>query len=141
MKNGFVFNDGETILTGTGQLSMGDGMDLSQRFAYDYSKRPQSIAFRKKDTAKTGSISIAFNRLEVDNIFDEIARYEAMAGKVGLLFWNGRNLGKFMIISVQFSLAVDGIDIVSACSIGLEIKEGFEKKTNRARVNRQVELM
>ncbi len=135
MKNGFVFTDESFEFTGAGQMSIGDGLDLTQRFAYDYSKRAQSIAFRRRNTAKTGSVQISFTHTQVANIFDEIAKYEAIAGMVGEFYWNGRNYGKYLIKSVQFSLAVDGIDIISAAQIGLEIQEGYEKKTTTAKAD------
>lgn len=135
MKNGFLFTDESFEFTGAGQMSIGDGLDLTQRFAYDYSKRAQSIAFRRRNTAKTGSVQISFTHTQVANIFDEIAKYEAIAGMVGEFYWNGRNYGKYLIKSVQFSLAVDGIDIISAAQIGLEIQEGYEKKTTTAKAD------
>lgn len=132
MKNGFVFTDEPFEFTGATQMSIGAGLDLSQRFAYDYSKRAQSITFRKRSTAKTGSVQITFNHTQVSNIFDEISKYEEIAGQVGEFWWNGRNIGKYLIKSVQISLAIDGIDIISSVQIGLDIQEGYEKKTTTA---------
>lgn len=131
MKNGLIFTDTQFEFIGEGQMSMGSGLELSQRFAYDYSNKSQSIAYRKKGTAKTGSITITFNHSQVTNIFDEIAGYESIAGKVGNLYWNGTDLGKYLVKSVQFSLAVDGIDIVSSAQIGIEIQEGYEKEKKK----------
>ncbi len=137
MKNGFVFSDNEFELTGEGQLSMGEGLEMSQRFAYDYSKRPQTIVFRKRRTARTGSVSVTFGHAQVENVFDEIAKYEAIVGRVGEFYWNKQNLGKFLIKSAQMSFALDGVDIISGCQIGLEIQEGFERKA-RKHVNVQL---
>lgn len=128
MKNGFVFSENEFAFTGAVQLSMGAGIETSTRFAYDYSKKAQSIAWRKTETARTGSINIAFNHSQVEHIFDEIAAYEAIAGQVGDLYWNGQSQGRFLIRSVQISLAVDGVDIVSSAQVGLEVVEAYQKK-------------
>ena len=54
-----AFSEDEFAFTGTGQLSMGAGIETSTRFAYDYSKTAQSIAWRKTATARTGSINSA----------------------------------------------------------------------------------
>lgn len=140
MKNGFTFAESEFAFTGAVQLSMGAGLETSARYAYDYSKTAQSIAWRKKATARTGSITITFTHTQVQNIFDEIANYEALAGQAGELYWNSRNIGKFLIKSVQISLATDGIDIVSQAQISLEIVEAYQKKKT-ARSNAKVELL
>lgn len=132
MKNGFIFSDGnEFEFTGAGQLNFGNGMELSQRFAYDCSKRPQSITFRKRTTARTGTINISFTHSDVPNIFNEIANYESICGRVAELYWNSQNRGKFLIKSVQFSPSIDAIDIISALQIGIEVQEGYEPKTTR----------
>ena len=132
MRNGFVFSDdSELEFTGAGQLNFGNGMELSQRFAYDCSKRPQSITFRKRPIAQTGTINLAFTHSDVANIFNAIADYEAICGRVANLYWNGQDRGKFLIKSVQFSPSIDAIDIISAVQIGIEIQEGYEPKTTK----------
>lgn len=140
MKNGFVFSEDEFAFTGAGQLSMGAGIETSTRFAYDYSKTAQSIAWRKTTTARTGSISIAFNHSQVENIFNEIAKYEEIAGQAGDLYWNSQNLGKFLIRSVQISLALDGIDIISSAQIGLEIVEAYRKQAKSSKQSVKVSV-
>lgn len=140
MKNGFVFSEDEFAFTGAGQLSMGAGIETSTRFAHDYSKTAQSIAWRKTATARTGSINIAFNHSQVENIFNEIAKYEEIAGQAGDLYWNSKNLGKFLIRSVQISLALDGIDIISSAQIGLEIVEAYQKQSKSSQKSVKVEV-
>ncbi len=133
MKNGFVFSDYEFELIGQGQMSLGHGLEVSQRFAYDYSRSPQAIAYRKKrGVARRGSVSMAFKASQVKNVFNEVARYEALAGQTGFLWWNGQSQGRFLIRSVQLSFAVDGIDIISSVQVGLEIQEGFIPRTTTA---------
>lgn len=138
MKNGFIFSDGNELeFIGAGQLNFGDGLELSQRFAYDCSKRPQSITFRKRTTARTGTINLAFTHSDVPNIFNAIADYEAVCGRVADLYWNNQNRGKFLVKSVQFSPSIDAVDIISAVQIGIEIQEGYEpQKTKRPKQQR-----
>ncbi|MBR2307864.1 MAG: hypothetical protein IKA48_11785 [Fibrobacter sp.] len=141
MKNGFVFSDdNELEFTGAGQLSFGNGMELSQRFAYDGSKRPQTITFRKRPLARTGTINIAFTHSDVSNIFNAIADYEAVCGRVANLYWNGQNRGKYLIKSVQISPSIDAIDIISSVQIGIEVQEGYEPKTTK-HLKRRVSIL
>lgn len=106
MKNGFIFSENEFSFVGTCQMSIGAGLETSTRFAHDCSNKSQSIAWRKRATARTGSITIAFNHSQVENIFDVISQYESMAGMTGELYWNSKNVGKFLIKSVQISLEI-----------------------------------
>lgn len=133
MRNGFVFQNENFEMTGATQLSMGGGLEVSQRFAYDYSKNPQSIAYRKRATARTGSVSMVFGKTQVENIFDEVAKLESLAGRVGAFYWNGREIGNFLIRSVQLSFAIDGVDIISSAQVGLEIQEGYIEKKRKVK--------
>ena len=90
--------------------------------------------------AQDGDSPHAFNHSQVENIFNEIAKYEEIAGQAGELYWNSQNLGKFLIRSVQISLALDGIDIVSSAQIGLEIVEAYQKKAKSSPRNVKIEV-
>ena len=63
MKNGiYIDSEHQLEFVGTGQISIGEGLQLDQRFAYDYSKRPQSITRRKKKTARTATVTLQVAR-------------------------------------------------------------------------------
>lgn len=135
MSNKFIFTDAEFEIVGAQSVSIGQGIETTQKKSYDFSKNPQSITYRKKTTAKTGSISAAVNRSAGPNIFEWIPKFEALAGKIGRLVWDGADLGNFCVKSVQFSFALDAVDVISSISIGMEIQEGYvkdEAKTKKA---------
>ena len=140
MKNGFVIKDQDFEILGAASISIGQGMELAQRFAYDASHNPQSIAYRKRRTARTSNLTVNINRSIVTNLFSEKDRYEKICGKTGDLWWNDEYIGLFLIKSVQFSIVTDPIDIISALQIGLELVEAYEQKGS-GKANPRVELI
>lgn len=144
MKNGIYIDEQNQLeFVGTGQLSIGAGLQLDSRFAYDYSKRPQSITRRKKKTARTATITlqIARNAMAQDlNIFEIIESFENIAGQTGDLYWNNANEGSFCVRGVSFSFAVDVVDIISAVQISMELTESYKKTETKSRKVARVEL-
>ena len=120
-------------LIGALSMSTGDGLDLSQRFAYDYSKRPQSIVFRRKNTALTASVQLSFNnQMCIDNgflhIFDYIDTMQSVVGDLVGLYWNRKKTSDFILISAQFAAPVDSQSIFPEMSISLSLTEGFVRR-------------
>ena len=128
---------------GTGQLSIGAGLQLDSRFAYDYSKRPQSITRRKRKTARTATVTlqIARNAVVPDmNLFETVDSFAEIAGRTGDLYWNGANEGKFCIRGVSFSFATDAIDIISAVQVSLELTECRQETKTKGRKEKAVRV-
>lgn len=133
MQYGFVIqNDGEYNFVGNMSLSVGDGLELDSRYGWDASKRPQSLVRRKRNTAKTASVNIAINRTASVDLFAEIQKYEALSGSVGEFYWAGTDEGLWCVKDISFSLATDGIDIISSVQISINIAEGFVAKKKAA---------
>ena len=133
MKNGIVVGDKEIEFIGDGSYSEGNGLEMSSRFTYDYSKKPQGITRRKREIAKTASVRFSFTSIECvqkikKNVFDYTAILEQSVSNNCDLFWNGENRGKFAVISAQFSPVLDSVDIVSGCSVALTFTEAHISK-------------
>lgn len=121
-------------LIGAVSYSTGDGLELTSRYGYDYSKRPQSLTFRRRNTALTLTAQIAFNPVlcAENNLVmnDYISDLEHLCGEKVDLFWNKRNVGSFVVQSVQFSGSVDHISLISQMAVSLSMIEGFVKREN-----------
>ena len=133
MKSYFILEDLTTLpLIGANTLSTGDGLELSQRYGYDASKKPQSLVFRKRNTALTATIQIAFNPLlcneENYTIFEYISALEDVCGKKVDLFWNGKQRGAFVIQSVDFSANVDTYSIFPEMAVSIALTEGYVRR-------------
>ena len=133
MQNYFVQNGVSIPIIGAVSLSTGDGLDLSQRFAYDYSKRPQSLVFRKRNTALTATIQQSFtNSMCVDNgflhIFDYIDTIQDAVGELVGVYWQGKLASNFIIVSAQVSASIDAQSIIPAAAISLSLIEGFVRR-------------
>ena len=133
MQNYFVQNGVSIPIIGAVSLSTGDGLDLSQRFAYDYSKRPQSLVFRKRNTALTATIQQSFtNSMCVDNgflhIFVYIDTIQDAVGELVGVYWQGILVSNFVVVSAQVSASIDAQSIISAAAISLSLIEGFVRR-------------
>jgi len=133
MENYIVYNGVVIPVVGASSFSTGDGLDLSQRFAYDYSKNPQSLVFRKRNTALTASMQLSFtNQMCIDNgflhIFDYIDKLQSVVGELVELWWNWRKISQFIVVSAQFSAVTDCQSIFPAMAVSLAFTEGFVKR-------------
>lgn len=112
-------------------FSTGDGLETSQRYGYDYSKKPQSLVFRKRNTAFTASIQLSFNAnqcLDYDKeLMDYIAELEGICGEKCLLYWNEVNYGSFIITQAQFSAQCDPYSLFPQMNVSLALNEGYIK--------------
>ncbi|MBR4986454.1 MAG: hypothetical protein IKY83_12030 [Proteobacteria bacterium] len=144
MKNGFYIDEQNQLeFVGTGQISIGDGMQLDQRYANDYSKRPQSIVRRRKKTARTATVTLQIARSALMpelNVFDVVDDFSALAGQTGDLYWNEAREGKFCVRGVSFSFALDAVDIVSAVQVSLELTESYTPEAKKKRVKAEYSL-
>lgn len=144
MKNGIYIDDEHQLeFMGTGQISIGEGLQLDQRFAYDYSKAPQSLTRRKKKTARTATVTLQIARGALApelNLFDVVDDFSLIAGKTGDLYWNEAREGKFCVRGVSFSFALDAIDIVSAVQVSLELTESYTPTEKKPRVKAEYSL-
>lgn len=135
MDNFFILDSKEVIpLIGAQSYSTGDGLELSQKYGYDYSKSPQSLTHRKRNTALTATIQATFNPVlcaESDiPMMDYISRLEHLTGKKIEFYWNRENVGSFVIQSVQFSGSVDTIQVFSQMAVSIAMTEGFIRREN-----------
>lgn len=128
--NKIVFTDNtELKLFSVVSLSTGDGLDLSQRYAYDASKKPQTLVFRRKNTAKTATLRIAFdvNLCSENNIklFDYISQIGDNVGRRGEFIFNGQSLGDFVIENAQFSCDCDAFSPFSTVNVSFSLTEAY----------------
>jgi hypothetical protein len=133
MQNRIVLDGHAIPIIGAVSLSTGDGLELSQRFSYDYSKRPQSIVFRKRNTALTATIQQSFtNSMCIDNgflhIFDYIDTIQSAVGELVGVYWQNKLISNFIIVSAQISASIDAQSIIPAASISLSLIEGFVRR-------------
>ena len=132
MKYGFETKDGQSFeFVGDMSMSVGSGMQLDTRYGHDASKQPQSLTRRKRNQAKTATVNIAITRAHKTNLFDEVQKYESLAGSIGELTWAYQDMGLWCVRDVSFSFGVDAVDIVSSLQISMSLSEGYIKpKTN-----------
>ena len=116
-------------LIGANTLSTGDGLELSQRYGYDASKKPQSLTHRKRNTALTATLQTAFNpKLCNENgytIFEYITELEGVCGKKVDLFWNGKEKGSLIVTSVDFSANTDTFSVFPEMAVSISLTEGY----------------
>lgn len=125
----FLYNNKKFEIIGANTLSTGDGLDLSQRYGYDYSNTPQSLVFRRKNTALTATIQATFNdvlcaQAGVD-MFEYIHDIENITGKRIQLIWNDNNFGEFVIETVQISANIDNIQTFGGVAASYSLTEDY----------------
>lgn len=135
--NYFVLADSSIFpLIGAVSYSMGEGLETDQKYGYDYSKKPQSLVYRKKNTAKTLTLQLSFNPtlcLEYDKQpMDYVANLEAITGQRIEFYWNKQLVGAFVISQIQFSCTVDCYQLFDSMSVSISMTEGFVKIKNLA---------
>lgn len=126
----------EFPLIGAISYSIGEGLETTQKYGHDYSKRPQSLVYRKKNTAKTVSIQLSFTPtycMEFDKLpMDYVAQLEAITGQKVYFFWNRQQVGTFVVSQIQFSCTVDCYQLFDSMSVSLSLTEGYYKPKNLA---------
>ena len=135
MLNYFIRAKGEQLpLIGGITLSTGDGLEVSQRYGYDYSKTPQSLTYRRRNTALTASLQLAFNNKQCLDakygMMDYISELEEVCGERVTLVWNGVTFGDFVITQLQISSQVDPMVIFPQVSVSISLTEGWVRKSN-----------
>ena len=130
MKNYIVLNNKTIIeLLGVTTVSTGDGLEVTQRYGYDYSKKPQSLVYRRRNTALTATIQTAFNALMCadagKDIYDYISDIEDITGQKVDIYINGKPFGSFVITSIQFSLSCDTISVIQSAAVSISLVEGY----------------
>jgi hypothetical protein len=134
MNHYFVLPDSKILpIVGPVSYSTGDGLELTQRYGYDYSNAPQGLVYRKRNTALTASIQLTMNdKMCLDegyiSIFEYIDDVQDAVGKKVELFWNGRKTGSFVIVSAQVASTVDAVGVFGDVSISLALTEGFVRR-------------
>jgi hypothetical protein len=130
----YISLDSKSIpLVGPVSFSTGDGLDVSQRYGYDYSRAPQSLVHRKRTTALTASVNLSFAEsmcadAGAASIYDYIDDLQNTVGARVNLFWNGRNFGSFVVVSAQVTASVDAVQPISAASVALSLTEGYVRR-------------
>jgi hypothetical protein len=132
--NYFVLADSTIFpLIGAISYSMGEGLETDQKYGYDYSKKPQSLVYRKKNTAKTLTIQMAFTPtycVEYDKLpMDYVASLEAITGQKIDFYWNRQLVGSFVISQMQFSCNVDVYQLFDSMSVSISMTEGYYRNT------------
>mgnify|MGYP003301221604 CR=1 FL=1 len=135
MNNYFVLQDKSVLpLIGAVSYSTGDGLELSQRYGYDYSKKPQSLTHRKRNTALTATVQTSFNPVLCSEndvmMMDYISDLEHVCGQKVDFYWNKKAIGSFVIQSVQFSGATDAVQILSGMAVSFSMTEGYVRREN-----------
>lgn len=130
MQNYFIRKDDEILpIIGGVTLSTGDGLEVSQRYSYDYSKTPQSLTYRRRNTALTASLQLAFNNKQCLDakygMMDYISELEEVCGERVTLVWNGVTFGDFVITQIQFSSQVDPMAIYPQMAVSIALTEGW----------------
>ena len=129
MNTYFVDSDRKVhTIVGPISLSTGDSLETTQHYSYDYSKRPQGLVYRKRNTALSATIQAAFNFYSCNEsgviYFDYISDLMDLCGEKVNVYWMGRNLGSFVIQGMQFSAPVDPESIFPSVSVSINITEG-----------------
>jgi hypothetical protein len=132
MRNYLIKSDSKELpLIGATTLSTGDGLETKQRYGYDYSKKPQSLIFRKRSTALNATIQLVFNNtLCTENsygLMDYISELESVCGDKVTVYWNDENMGDFIVTQAQFSAQIDPLVIYPQISVSLAFTEGYVK--------------
>lgn len=120
-------------LVGPMSFSTGDGLDLTNRYGYDNSRRSQGLTHRKRTTALTASVQIAFNPYMcmdagISSIFDYIDDIQNAVGELVDLYWQGRKMGSFVVVSAQFSASIDAAQVFPSMSVSMAFNEGFVRR-------------
>jgi hypothetical protein len=106
-------------------------VETKQRYGYDYSKKPQSLIFRKRNTALNATIQLVFNNtLCTENsygLMDYISELESVCGDKVTVYWNDENMGDFIVTQAQFSAQIDPLVIYPQMSVSLAFTEGYVK--------------
>ena len=131
-----VDGGGSIPLLGAVSYSMGSVVETSQRYGYDYSKAPQTLVYRKRNTAKTATVNLAFNpalcfEYELQPM-DYVAQLEGLCGKKGVFVWEGEAVGSFVVQSISFSADADCYQIFGAMSVTLTLTEAYVRRRNLA---------
>ena len=134
MLNYFIRAKGEQLpLIGGITLSTGDGLEVSQRYSYDYSKKPQSLTYRRRNTALTASLQLAFTNsqcLDAEfGMMEYIAELEEVCGERVTLVWNGETFGDFIITQIQFSSQVDPMAIYPQMAVSIALTEEWVRRS------------
>lgn len=123
-------------IIGPVSFSTGDGLETSQRYGYDSSKKPQTLCYRRRNTALTATLQLAFTPTMCAErdvmMMDYIADLEQLCGNKSELYWNGVLQGSFVIQSVQFSGVCDNVQIFPQISVSIAMTEGYILRENRA---------
>ena len=132
--NYFVLSDSSIFpLIGAISYSIGEGLETDQKYGYDYSKKPQSLVYRKKNVAKTLTLQMSFTPtfcLEYDKLpMDYVANLEAITGQRIEFYWNKQLVGAFVISQIQFSCTVDCYQLFDSMSVSISMTEGYYRNT------------
>jgi hypothetical protein len=135
-------NNPESIpIIGAVTLSTGDGLETTQRYRYDYSRRPIGLVYRRRNTALNATIQAVFNaHLCLSNGVDMmryISQCEALAGRRIRLVWDGKTMGEYIVVSVQIAGPIDIMDIFSQVQISFSLTEGYVRRETIEYVRRE----
>lgn len=133
MKYGIETKDRQFEFVGEMTMSIGSGMTLDSRYGHDASNRPQALTRRKRRQARTATVNVTIGRAHVRNIFDEVQKYEALAGAVGELTWAAQDLGLWCVRDVSFSFGIDAIDIAASVQVSMSLSEGYVRPESTAK--------
>ena len=113
--------DGKTLeIIGAQSISIGRGLEMAGRYAFDASRSSQGVYRRQRETAATATLNATFSaQICAQNgfsIFDHVSAWADIIGARVRVFWASNDMGVFVLRSVQFSADIDphsGFDVVS----------------------------
>lgn len=113
-------------------FSTGDGLETKSRYGYDFSRKSTALVYRRRNTAFTATLQLAFNPyMCAENgvgIMDYVSTLDGLVGRRVRLIWNDREHGPFIVSGSQVSATVDSVDVFSVVSVSLEMTEGYIRR-------------
>lgn len=118
-------------------FSVGQSVETSSRFEYDFTRTSQATTRCKRPMAKTFSVSYTLRRPFVTDLWEALASVEDCTGKLGTFYYDNVSFGKVLVVSASITLEADAADGISAIGVGLELVEGLEPAKPRKRLKPQ----
>lgn len=113
-------------MPGECSFSVGQSVETSTRYSYDFTRTSQSLVRCRRPRAKTYSISYTYTRAEVADLWDALVQAEDAVGKVGMLHYGGIAHGLVIIASMSSALSIDCADGLAGLQISFEMQEAKE---------------
>lgn len=107
-------------------LSVGDALETRARLLCDGTRRPQGLARRVKNTAKTSTLR--FDLISAREALEKMPEILDLCARKCIISFNGRAFPAMVCTSAQAAPAIDGANIFASASISLEFTEIYTKR-------------